>query len=83
IRVEDTGGGIAPEDLPHIFDRFYRADRSRTRSTGGTGLGLPIARSLARLHGGELIARSASGGGAVFILSVPVTSPAPSSSQGM
>lgn len=73
IAVADTGSGIAPADLPHIFDRFYRADKSRTRATGGTGLGLPIARSLARLHGGDLTAQNAPHGGAVFILTVPVT----------
>ncbi len=73
ISVADTGSGIAPEDLPHIFDRFYRADRSRTRMTGGSGLGLPIARSLARLHGGDLTAANSPEGGAVFTLLLPVT----------
>lgn len=74
IRVEDTGPGIAAADLPYIFDRFYRADKSRTRATGGTGLGLPIARSLARLHGGELAAANGRQGGACFTLTLPAGS---------
>lgn len=71
IEVADTGSGIAPEDLDHVFDRFYRADRSRARSTGGTGLGLTISRSLARLHGGDLTAANGPDGGALFVLSLP------------
>ena len=58
--VEDHGAGIAPEDLPHVFTPFFRADRSRSRSTGGFGLGLSLARSIAEAHGGrlELIVRA-------------------------
>jgi len=70
IRVEDTGAGIAPEDLPHIFDRFYRADRSRARP-GGAGLGLAIARCVAEAHGGRLEAESTVGAGTAFTLSLP------------
>ncbi len=71
--VRDTGRGIPPEHLPHIFDRFYRAEESRTRKGGGTGLGLSIARDLARAQGGELTAANAGGeaGGAVFRLRLP------------
>ncbi|WP_322510483.1 sensor histidine kinase, partial [Chloroflexus sp.] len=58
FRVSDTGPGIAPADLPHIFDRFYRADRARTRSSGGAGLGLAIARRLVEAHGGQIWAES-------------------------
>ncbi|MFZ5826044.1 MAG: sensor histidine kinase [Bacillota bacterium] len=74
ITVADSGAGIDPEDLAHLFDRFYRADKSRTRATGGTGLGLAIARSLARLHGGDLTAQNRPAGGALFTLTLPVTS---------
>ncbi|MFD7660851.1 sensor histidine kinase, partial [Actinosynnema sp. NPDC059797] len=57
--VADTGSGIAAEHLPHVFDRFHRADPSRGRATGGSGLGLAIARHLVEAHGGALTATSA------------------------
>ena len=69
--VRDGGPGIAPEHMPYIFDRFYRAEAARTREGGGTGLGLAIARDLARAQGGELAAENAEDGGAVFRLSLP------------
>lgn len=71
IEVTDTGVGIAPEDLPRIFDRFWRADSSRTRTTGGSGLGLPIARKLAEAHGGSLTARSRPGHGTTMTVRLP------------
>lgn len=73
LQVRDRGVGISPEDLPRIFDRFYRADPSRTRSTGGSGLGLTLARSIARLHGGDLQAASQPGKGSLFTLTLPRT----------
>ncbi|AGZ44146.1 sensor histidine kinase [Actinoplanes friuliensis] len=73
IEVTDTGSGIAAEDLPKIFDRFWRADSSRTRSTGGSGLGLAIARKLATAHGGTLSASSTAGSGSTFTVHIPVT----------
>jgi two-component system sensor histidine kinase BaeS len=54
LRVTDTGGGIAPEHLPHLFERFYRADRSRSRVSGGSGIGLTIARALIEAQGGTI-----------------------------
>ena len=71
--ITDTGPGIAPEDLPHIFDRFYRADKARARSTeqGGSGLGLAIAKSMVEAHGGKIRAENASGSGAQFIIELP------------
>lgn len=72
--VTDTGPGIPPEHLPRIFDRFYRAEESRTRSGGGTGLGLSIARDLARAQDGELVAETTKDGGAVFTLRLPAKS---------
>jgi len=69
--ISDSGPGIAPEHLPHLFDRFYRAEAARTREEGGTGLGLTIARDLARAQGGDLMANSSQAGGAVFRLKLP------------
>jgi signal transduction histidine kinase len=66
VTVADTGAGIMPEDLPHIFERFYRADKSRDRTTGGAGLGLAIARQIVELHGSTLEVQSAPGQGARF-----------------
>lgn len=71
LSVHDSGPGIPEESLPHIFDRFYRADRSRSRAEGGAGLGLTIARQLAEAHGGRLIAHNHPEGGAVIILTLP------------
>jgi two-component system, OmpR family, sensor histidine kinase BaeS len=71
ISVTDTGPGIPAADLAHIFERFYRVDRSRNRQEGGSGLGLAIARQLAQAHGGSLTARNAPPGGAVFTLVIP------------
>jgi len=73
IAVRDTGIGIAPDDLPKIFDRFWGADSSRTRATGGSGLGLPIARKLAEAHGGTLTATSRPGEGATMNLRLPLS----------
>jgi len=72
IDFRDHGSGIAPEDLPYIFDRFYRSDPSRERESGGTGLGLAIARNLAEAHGGALSAENHPQGGAVFLLRLPL-----------
>jgi two-component system OmpR family sensor kinase/two-component system sensor histidine kinase BaeS len=71
IILQDSGPGIPPEALPHVFERFYRADRSRSRSEGGSGLGLAIARQLAEAQGGSLTAANAPQGGAQFTLSLP------------
>ncbi len=76
VAVTDTGNGVAAEHLPHVFDRFYRADPARARGTGGSGIGLTIARALARAHDGDLVAASdGSGHGATFTLTLPVRSP--------
>jgi two-component system sensor histidine kinase BaeS len=63
IVVADTGIGIAPDQLPHIFDRFWRADTARGRTTGGSGLGLAIARQIVNNHGGRISAASQPGAG--------------------
>jgi signal transduction histidine kinase len=71
VSVRDSGEGISPEDLEHVFDRFWRADRSRNRESGGSGLGLAIARSLVQAHGGGIEAQSALGQGATFTFWLP------------
>ncbi len=73
VAVEDTGRGIPPEDLPHVFERFYRADRSRTRTRGGSGLGLAIAKQLVEMQGGRISATSRPGHGSVFAFWLPLT----------
>jgi PAS domain S-box-containing protein len=73
IRVTDTGEGIRPEVLPHVFDRFHQADSSTTRRHGGLGLGLSIVKQLVELHGGVVRARSdGAGRGATFIVELPL-----------
>lgn len=71
LEVADTGSGIAPEDLPSVFDRFWRAEKSRSRRTGGSGLGLSIVRQLVAAHGGTVAVRSELGVGSVFTLRLP------------
>ncbi|MFJ1546371.1 sensor histidine kinase [Streptomyces sp. NPDC088246] len=71
VDVTDTGGGISAEDLPHVFDRFWRAEKSRSRRTGGSGLGLAIVRKLVEAHGGSVSAVSVEGQGSVFTLRLP------------
>jgi len=71
IMVKDSGPGIPPEDLSHVFERFYRADKSRQREQGGTGLGLAITRSLVESQGGRIRVESQPGEGAAFIIELP------------
>lgn len=68
VRIKDSGIGIAEEDLPYIFERFYRADQSRSRATGGSGIGLAIAKSLTEAHGGRLLVTSVLGEGSEFVV---------------
>ncbi|MGH7506630.1 MAG: sensor histidine kinase, partial [Longimicrobiales bacterium] len=75
IAVRDTGIGIPPEHLEHIFEPFWQVEHSATRRFGGTGLGLGVARRLARLLGGDLTARSEAGEGSTFTLTLPLESP--------
>ncbi|MFF7643856.1 ATP-binding protein [Streptomyces canus] len=78
LSVTDTGEGIAAEHLPHLFERFYRADPARDRAHGGSGIGLAIARALVHAHGGTINADSAgSGTGAVFRISLPAVGDGP------
>ncbi|MCZ7570459.1 MAG: heavy metal sensor histidine kinase [Ardenticatenaceae bacterium] len=71
ISVSDTGPGIASEHLPHLFDRFYRVDRGRSRAQGGSGLGLAIAQSIAQAHGGRITVASTVGQGSTFTVTLP------------
>ncbi len=72
VEVRDTGVGISPDDLPHVFERFYRAAKDRSRNTGGAGLGLSIARWIAEKHGGEVACESTVESGSVFRVRLPI-----------
>jgi signal transduction histidine kinase len=72
IAVADEGPGIALDDQPHVFDRFWRADKARSRSDGGTGLGLAIVRQIAESHGGQVRLHSKVGVGSSFMISLPI-----------
>ena len=77
MEVEDTGSGIAPEHLPHLFERFYRGDPARDRESGGAGLGLAIVKEIAGAHGGAVHAASTLGKGSIFTVTLPSHSPPP------
>ena len=72
VTVGDTGEGIRAEDIPHIFERFYRGEKSRNRGTGGAGLGLAIARGIVRAHGGEIWVESKAGKGTQFTFDIMI-----------
>ncbi|HLJ35320.1 MAG TPA: ATP-binding protein [Ktedonobacteraceae bacterium] len=74
VEVKDTGIGISPEDLPHIFERFYRADRARSRDQSGSGLGLSIAQSILQEHQGKIAVVSTQGNGSTFTIRLPLKS---------
>ncbi|MCA9928324.1 MAG: HAMP domain-containing histidine kinase, partial [Anaerolineales bacterium] len=82
LRVADTGAGIAAEDLPHIFDRFYRVDKSRHNPSNESGLGLAIAKSIVQVHGGEITAVSDGPGyGTTFFIYLPITALIPNTTS--
>ena len=72
IEVADRGPGLEPEELEHVFERFYRADPSRARASGGAGLGLSIVAAVAEAHGGSVSARIGADGGATFAIAIPL-----------
>jgi len=73
LEVTDTGIGISAEDLPHVFTRFWRGEKSRSRATGGAGIGLSIVKELTRVHGGHVSVESAPGGGSLFRVVIPTS----------
>ena len=72
LSVSDSGCGMPPEALDHIFERFYRVDKSHSREIGGTGLGLAICRSVVLMHRGEITAESVEGEGSTFTVRIPL-----------
>ena len=72
VAVKDTGVGIPAEEIPFIFERFYRVDKSRSRAEGGTGLGLAISRHIAEAHGGKIEVESQVGAGSTFSVWLPL-----------
>lgn len=77
IEIADEGSGIAPEHLPHVFDRFFQCDSSATRARGGFGIGLSLVRHFVRAHGGDVGVRSTPGIGSVFTVTMPLHAPVP------
>jgi signal transduction histidine kinase len=71
VEISDTGQGIPPDDIPHIFDRFYRVDKSRNRASGGAGLGLAIAKQIVDMHNGGIAVSSHLGAGTSFVITLP------------
>ncbi|QIN80466.1 hypothetical protein GBA65_20280 [Rubrobacter marinus] len=82
IEVADEGPGIPEEDLPHVFERFYRVDKARSRKQGGTGLGLPIAKTIVEAHGGRIEAESRAGEGTTMRICLPLVADLPSTPTG-
>jgi signal transduction histidine kinase len=77
VSVRDSGSGIDPIDLPYIFERFYRADRSRSGATGGSGLGLSIVKAIISAHGGTVHATSTPGKGTIITFTLPLAAEDP------
>ena len=75
LAVSDDGPGIPADELPNLFDRFWRGDKSRSRGGGGSGLGLAIVQQIVLLHGGEVVVESPPAGGSRFIISLPAPDP--------
>jgi signal transduction histidine kinase len=71
VQVSDTGIGLSQEDLPHVFDRFFRVDKSRSREQGGSGLGLAIVKKIVEDHGGTVSVESVVGEGSMFSIALP------------
>jgi signal transduction histidine kinase len=76
IEMQDNGIGITEDDLPRIYDRFFRADRARNTETGGVGLGLTIARRIVEAHGGDIEVETVAGEGSTFRIWLPVVNEA-------
>ena len=72
VKVRDTGIGISPEQIPKVFDRFWRADKARSRREGGTGLGLSIVQTIAQRHGGKITVTSEVNVGSCFEVRIPI-----------
>ncbi len=82
ISVRDAGSGIAPEDLPHVFEHFYKVDPARERSRSGSGIGLAIVKQLVEAHGGSVSVESTQGSGSVFTFMLPLADPRTTPPQG-